>query len=48
VAIALGALGLWVPLHLGVLLAIGGGLVTALVPAGPGTAAAIEAGEADR
>jgi predicted branched-subunit amino acid permease len=48
VAIALGALGTWVPLHLGVLLAIGGGLVTALVPAGPGTAADVEAGEADR
>jgi predicted branched-subunit amino acid permease len=48
VAIALGVLGTWVPLHLGVLLAIGGGLVTALVPAGPGTAADVEAGEADR
>jgi predicted branched-subunit amino acid permease len=48
VAVALGALGTWVPLHLGVLLAIGAGLVAALVPTGTGATADVEVGESDR
>jgi predicted branched-subunit amino acid permease len=48
VAVALGALGTWVPLHLGVLLAIGAGMVAALVPTGTAATADVEVGETAR
>jgi predicted branched-subunit amino acid permease len=47
VAVALGVIGTWAPLHLGALLAIGGGLVAALV-ADRDTADTAEAGGTER
>jgi predicted branched-subunit amino acid permease len=48
VAVALGALGTWVPLHLGVLLAIGAGVAAALVPTRTATVATVDPGGESR
>jgi predicted branched-subunit amino acid permease len=48
VAVALGGLGTWVPLHLGVLLAIGAGVAAALVPTRTATVATVDPGGESR